>query len=160
MAIPVYLWLQDDGGADIKGSVDIKGREGSVEVVALEHGVSISTDNNTGKLTSTRVHTPFLFTKEIDASSVYLYKAVTKGQSLKNVEFKWYCINGAGNEEEYYSVVLEDVKVVNVKSIMHDIKDPAKAKHNHLEEVELRYEKIHWVFNDGNLQHSDAWNER
>ncbi|ENC8587354.1 TPA: type VI secretion system tube protein Hcp, partial [Escherichia coli] len=21
MAIPVYLWLQDDGGADIKGSV-------------------------------------------------------------------------------------------------------------------------------------------
>ncbi|EHC2329687.1 type VI secretion system tube protein Hcp, partial [Escherichia coli] len=23
MAIPVYLWLQDDGGADIKGSVDV-----------------------------------------------------------------------------------------------------------------------------------------
>ncbi|MGI3086828.1 type VI secretion system tube protein Hcp, partial [Yersinia pseudotuberculosis] len=22
MAIPVYLWLKDDGGADIKGSVD------------------------------------------------------------------------------------------------------------------------------------------
>ncbi|MEE9956167.1 type VI secretion system tube protein Hcp, partial [Enterobacter quasihormaechei] len=24
MAIPVYLWLKDDGGADIKGSVDVK----------------------------------------------------------------------------------------------------------------------------------------
>ncbi|EEW5244321.1 type VI secretion system tube protein Hcp, partial [Escherichia coli] len=23
MAIPVYLWLKDDGGADIKGSVDV-----------------------------------------------------------------------------------------------------------------------------------------
>lgn len=24
MAIPVYLWLKDDGGADIKGSVDVQ----------------------------------------------------------------------------------------------------------------------------------------
>ena len=30
MAIPVYLWLKDDGGADIKGSVDVKDREGSI----------------------------------------------------------------------------------------------------------------------------------
>lgn len=27
MAIPAYLWLKDDGGADIKGSVDVKDRE-------------------------------------------------------------------------------------------------------------------------------------
>ena len=36
MAIPAYLWLKDDGGADIKGSVDVQGREGSIEVVALD----------------------------------------------------------------------------------------------------------------------------
>ncbi len=30
MAIPVYLWLEDDGGAPIKGSVDVNGREGSM----------------------------------------------------------------------------------------------------------------------------------
>ena len=35
MAIPVYLWLKDDGGADIKGSVDVQDREGSIEVVAV-----------------------------------------------------------------------------------------------------------------------------
>jgi type VI secretion system secreted protein Hcp len=48
MAIPVYLWLKDDGGADIKGSVDVKDREGSIEVVAQEHNLYIPTDNNTG----------------------------------------------------------------------------------------------------------------
>ena len=53
MAIPVYLWLKDDGGADIKGSVDVKDREGSIEVVAQEHNLYIPTDNNTGKLTGT-----------------------------------------------------------------------------------------------------------
>ena len=74
MAIPVYLWLKDDGGADIKGSVDVQDREGSIEVVARGHNLYIPTDNNTGKLTGTRIHTPFLFTKEIDSSSPYLYK--------------------------------------------------------------------------------------
>ena len=55
MAIPVYLWLKDDGGADIKGSVDVQDRDGSIEVVAQEHNLYIPTDNNTGKLTGTRI---------------------------------------------------------------------------------------------------------
>lgn len=142
MAIPVYLWLKDDGGADIKGSVDVQDREGSIEVVAQEHNLYIPTDNNTGKLTGTRIHTPFLFTKEIDSSSPYLYKAVTTGQTLKSAEFKWYRINDAGQEVEYFNTKLENVKVVKVNPLMHDIKNPAYEKHNHLEQIELRYEKI------------------
>lgn len=31
MAIPAYLWLKDDGGADIKGAVYVQDREGSKE---------------------------------------------------------------------------------------------------------------------------------
>ncbi len=30
MAIPAYLWLKDDGGTDIKGSVDVQYREVSL----------------------------------------------------------------------------------------------------------------------------------
>jgi type VI secretion system secreted protein Hcp len=160
MAIPVYLWLKNDGGADIKGSVSVAEREGSIEVLALTHSVSIPTDDNTGKLTGTRIHDPFVFTKEIDSSSVYLLKAVTQGQTLKSAEFKWYCINEAGQEVVNYTALLENVKVVNVESKMHDIKDPSKEKHNHLEEVELRYEKITWNYMEGNLSHSDSWTER
>lgn len=160
MAIPVYLWLKDDGGAEIKGSVTVQGRERTIEVLALDHDVSIPTDDNTGKLTGARVHSPFMFTKEIDAASVYLLKAVSTGTTLKSAEFKWYRINDAGQEEESYSALLEDVKVVSVKSKMHNIKDPTQAKHSHLEDIELRYEKITWTFKDGNLKHSDAWDER
>ncbi|MDN7141259.1 Hcp family type VI secretion system effector [Pseudomonas sp. JQ170] len=160
MAIPVYLWLKDDGGADIKGSVNVQGREGSVEVIAQDHGVFIPTDNNTGKLTGARIHEPFLFTKEIDASSPYLYRAVKSGQTLKKAEFKWYRINDAGQEVEYYNTTLENVKVVKVASKMHNVKDPVTEKLNHLELVELRYEKVTWTFKDGNIVHSDSWNER
>ncbi|EPC6011049.1 type VI secretion system tube protein TssD [Escherichia coli] len=155
-AIPAEEWLQACDAASRLRCVS----EGSIEVVAQEHCLYIPTDNNTGKLTGTRIHTPFLFTKEIDSSSPYLYKAVTTGQTLKSAEFKWYKINDAGQEVEYFNTKLENVKVVKVNPVMHDIKNPAYEKHNHLEQVELRYEKITWTYKDGNIIHSDAWSER
>ena len=97
MAIPAYLWLKDDGGADIKGSVDIHGREGSIELIALNHGVMQPTDKHNGKATSLRVHSLILSIK-IDASSPYLYKAVSTGQKLKSAEVKFYRINDAGQK--------------------------------------------------------------
>jgi type VI secretion system secreted protein Hcp len=115
MAIPAYMWIKDDGGADIKGSVTVHGREGSVELVEFNHGVNIPTDDNTGKLTGTRVHAPITFTKETDASTPYLYKAVTSGQTLKSIEIKWYRIDDAGKEKEYFNTKLDNVKVVAVK---------------------------------------------
>lgn len=160
MAIPVYLWLKDDGGADIKGSVDVQGREGSIEVTAFEHQLYIPTDNNTGKLTGTRIHAPVMLMKEIDSSTPYLYKAVTTGQTLKSAEMKWYRIDDAGQEVEYFNTKLENVKIVRVAPVMHDIKDASKERHNHLESLELRYEKITWTYKDGNIIHSDSWNER
>jgi len=160
MPIPAYLWLKDDGGAHIKGSVDVKNREGSIEVLSFSHGLLVPTDNNTGKITGTRVHAPLVIEKEFDSSSPYLYKAVSTGQTLKSAEIKWYKINDAGQEVEYFNTKLENVKVVKVNPLMHDIKDPAKEKHNHLEQIELRYEKITWTYKDGNIIHSDSWNER
>ncbi|EMG6374895.1 Hcp family type VI secretion system effector [Salmonella enterica subsp. diarizonae serovar 11:k:z53] len=160
MAIPVYLWLKDDGGADIKGSVDVRDREGSIEVNGFTHNLRLATDAFTGKVTGTRQHAPLVFQKEIDSSSPYLMKAVATGQTLKSAEFKWYNINDAGQEAEYYNMLLENVKVVSVTPLMHDIKDPTKEKHNHLELVELRYDKITWKYCDGNLQFADSWAER
>ena len=54
MAVPVHLWLKDDGGAAIKCSCDGRDREGSIELRSIHHNLSISTDMNTGKLTGTR----------------------------------------------------------------------------------------------------------
>jgi type VI secretion system secreted protein Hcp len=158
MAIPAYLWLKDDGGADIKGSVDVKDREGSIEVVSFMHGLNIPTDNHTGKLTGTRIHSPMEIEKEFDSSSPYLYKAVSTGQTLKSAEIKWYKINDAGQEQEYFNMLLENVKLVGVNPVMHNIKSVQNM--NHLESVSLRYEKITWKYCDGNIQHSDTWKEK
>ena len=160
MAIPAYLWLKDDGAAHIKGSVDVMGREGSIEVLGFGHGLFLPTDPATGKVTGTRKHSALTFEKEFDSSSPYLYKAVATGQTLKSAEIKWYRINHGGQEEEYFNMLLEGVKVVAVCPLMHDCKNPATEKHNHLESVSLCYEKITWKHCDGNIIYSDAWDER
>lgn len=158
MAIPAYLWLKDDGGALIKGSVDVRHREQSIEITSFSHNLYIPTDGNTGKLTGTRVHGALMFEKEFDSSSPYLMKAVATGQTLQSAEFKWYRINDAGQEVEYYNMFLEGVTVVSVTPMMHDTRTVTNA--GHLEQVQLRYAKITWTFKDGNIRYSDAWAER
>ena len=101
MAIPAYLWLKDDGGALIKGSVDVENRDYSIEITSFSHNLYIPTDGATGKLTGTRVHGALVFEKEFDSSSPYLFKAVATGQTLRSAEFKWYRVNHAGQEVEY-----------------------------------------------------------
>lgn len=52
MAIPVYLWLEDDGGTPVKGSVNVNGREGSIEVNELMYSIEQPTAPQTGKATA------------------------------------------------------------------------------------------------------------
>ncbi|KAI3490198.1 hypothetical protein L1887_45656 [Cichorium endivia] len=60
MAVPVHLFLKDDGGAMIRGGSDVADREGSIELRDLIHNLSIPTDDATGKLTAPK-----------DAATVY-----------------------------------------------------------------------------------------
>ncbi|MGS4821970.1 Hcp family type VI secretion system effector [Raoultella terrigena] len=157
MAIPAYLWLKDDGGALIKGSVDVLNRESSIEIKGFHHNLMIPTDNATGKVTGTRMHSPMLLVKEFDYSSPYLYKAVSTGQNLTSAEIKWYKINDAGQEVEYFNMFLEEVRIVSISPSMAS---PDNPNENHMETLELRYEKITWKHCDGNIMHTDAWNQR
>lgn len=160
MAIPVYLLLFDNEGKQLKGDSDVRGREGSIEVVGMQHDLFIPADRMSGALTGTRQHEAFTFEKEIAPSTPLLYRALTTGWTLAKAEFKYYRINNNGMEEEYFNVVLENVKVCHVVPIMFDTKDPDFEKHGHIEHVGLRYEKITWNYVDGNIQHTDSWKDR
>ncbi len=160
MAIPVYLWIKNDKGNDIRGSVDLNQREGSIEVTSLFHNIHIPTDIFAGNVTGTVIHEPVGIIKEIDSSSPYLFKALATGETLKTAELKFYRINDAGQEVEYFNIFLEYVKVISIIPIMYDIKDAAYERKNHLEALELMYEKITWTYKDGNIKHSDSWKDR
>jgi type VI secretion system secreted protein Hcp len=160
MAIPAYMWLKDDGGADIKGSSTVQKREGSVEIIGFGHGVNLPVDNKTGVITGSRSHAPMHIEKEFDASSPYLYKAVSTGQTLQSAELKWYRINDAGKEDVYFIMLMEGVKVVGVNPGMANARLAAMSPLNHVESVSLMYDRITWHYTDGNIKFTDSWNER
>lgn len=45
MPIPAYLWLKDDGGTLIKGSVDVQHRENSIEVIGFSNAITLPVDS-------------------------------------------------------------------------------------------------------------------
>jgi len=157
MPIPAYAWFKDSGGGDIKGSVTIAEREASSEVMEFNHDVHIPTDNNSGRLTGVRVHMPVKLVKSFDAASPMLYKACCQGETLKEVEIKWYAIDDTGAEKEYFSHKLENAKISSMRAVMPNTKDPDKERYVHLEEVSFVYEKITWKFADGNKEYQDDW---
>lgn len=109
MAIPAYLWLKDEQGNEIEGSVSVSGREGSIEVLEFNHNIYIPNDNDTGELTGTRKHGGISILKAFDASSPYLFKACCNDQRFKEAVIRWYKIDDSGQELEYYQHVLEGV---------------------------------------------------
>lgn len=160
MPIPAYMWLKDDGGADIKGSVTVQGRQGSIEVIGFSHGLNLPVDSGSGKITGTRTHSSMNLEKEFDASSPYLYKAVAKGQTLQSAELKWYKINDAGQECVYFIMLLEGVKITGINPGMANTKLSEMSALNHTEAVSIMYDRITWHYTDGNVKYTDSWNER
>ncbi|AXF01163.1 MULTISPECIES: Hcp family type VI secretion system effector [Paraburkholderia] len=157
MAVPLHLWLKDEGGADILGSSEVFGREGSIEVLSLTHGVHSPTDSNTGKLIGARSHRPLTIEKEIDRSSALLYRAVARGATLQSGELRFYRATDAGREEAYFTVSMKNVKVVGVSPKVLNIREVESQHRNHFEIVEFRYEEIAWTYADGNMIFKDAW---
>lgn len=79
MTVLVHSFLKDDGDAMIHGGLDVQGCGDGIRLHGLIYNLSTPTDGAAGKLTGTRQHGPFLFGKEADSSSPYLYKAVVTG---------------------------------------------------------------------------------
>ncbi|MEX3930483.1 Hcp family type VI secretion system effector [Paraburkholderia phymatum] len=159
MAIPLHLWLKDSNGADIVGSSKVSGRDGSIEVLSVAHGMSTPVDGHTGRLMGTRVHRPLCIEKEIDRASPILYRAIARSELLGEAILRWYRVDEAGNEVEYFRMTMTGVRVSSISPRMPNFKDQTKQTQNHTELVELRYSSITWAYLDGNLIFKDDWNE-
>ncbi len=126
----------------------------------MSHGINLPVDRSNGKITGIRQHSSMMIEKEVDSSTPYLYKAAATGQTLKSAELRLYNISDAGQEVCYYTVLMENLKVTGVNCGIANVKLAGHDKLNHTESVNLQYEKSTWRITDGNIQYTDAWNER
>lgn len=156
MSNPAYLWLTDANGSPLVGSSLVSNRIGAIEIKSLTHNVNIPVDGNTGRLTGTRIHAPIQFQKEFDRVTPLLYKAQSEGDTLKSGIIKMYMITEAGLEQEYFNIILNNVKVTSITADLY----PGASTGTHLETILLRYESITWKHCEGNIIYTDGWNQR
>lgn len=152
MAQPINMWLTDVDDKAIQGGCTIKGREGSVDIIAIDHNVIMPFDSDTGANTSPRKHAPFTIVKAIDDSSPTLQKACCNGEILQSIKVSLYKINDLGQEKEYYRYTFSRAKVVSISPIIRTNSDVI-----HLEQVSFSYQTIRWDYLDGNIGYKDTW---
>jgi type VI secretion system secreted protein Hcp len=159
MPQPITATFKDSGGNKIKGGVQVAGREEDVDVLEFDHSINIPVDTQKGELQGIREHEAATLWKPVDRATPMLYKALTNGETLKEIVFHWYHIDKSGTETEYFTLTLENAKIADMTTVSPDRQDPRNKDLDHRDKVSLLYEKITWKITDGNIESSDAWKE-
>jgi type VI secretion system secreted protein Hcp len=162
MSLNAYLNLKGQKQGEIKGSVTQKGREGKIMVIAVNHEITSPRDAATGQATGKRIHKPFTITKEVDKSSPAIYNLLITNENISEWELQFWTPamkagSGVGAEVQYYSVQLTNARVANISLNMLNNKNSDLMKYAEYEEISFTYEKITWIWTDGNITASDAW---
>jgi type VI secretion system secreted protein Hcp len=155
--MPSHLSLTGKNQGKIEGSCDIKGREGTILVYALDHHIEIPRDTHSGLPTGKRVHLPMTVTKEIDKSSPKLYQALTSGEQLSEVVLDFYRISPTGTEEKYFTSKLENAIIVSIEAFYPETFIPANEPYKHMEKVSFTYEKVIWTWQPDGIEAEDSW---
>jgi len=157
MPSPAYMQVQGEKQGKIEGSCDIKGREGTILVQAIDSLVNIPKSPQTGMPTGKRVHNPYTVVAELDKATPKIYQALCNGERMKSVQVDYYRISPAGNEEKYFSIKLENAIVVSAHHYVPNCLDQTNSTMGHMVEYSFTYEKVTWTWVKDGIEGEDNW---
>ncbi len=127
MPIPCYISIKGKTQGNITegastaasiGSGYQEGHENEMLVQAIEHIVTVPSDNQNGQPSGQRVHKPFKFTVTLNKAVPLLYNALVTGESLTEVEVKWYRTSVEGKKEFFFSTCFSEATIVEIDCSM------------------------------------------
>lgn len=161
MALRVHMTVEGKTSGLISEACSRRvGREDTVELISYEQVISMPRNEEDGRVSGHSRHDPHVVIKEIDRSSVLLQKALVSAEQLTvTLQFYRHKPDGAGGEEHYYTVVLEEATVVDYKIRLLPTYDAAAAKYAALETVGFSFTKITATFETFGIEYSHSLNE-
>ena len=153
-ALNAYLTLTANG-ASIQGGTTQKGREGSITVIAFSQEVQNPAETNAGK-SKLGVIT---FRKEVDKSSPLLVKALFQNETIEGT-FKFWtpqlrATSGVGAEVQFYTIQGKQGRIVSIKTVQENNKNPELMKYAEYEDVTVRFDLVSWTYTDGGITHEE-----
>ncbi|MCY1057277.1 type VI secretion system tube protein TssD [Nannocystis sp. SCPEA4] len=149
-ALNAYLRVKSQKTGDIKGSVTQKGRENSIAILSLNHEVLSPRDPASGQATGKRMHKPFIITKELDKSTPLLQQAFLNDELLTSVELNVVGPGAKGIQSTIYTVKLTNASIASIKLV-------PGPEDKLVQEISLTYQKIEWIWVEGNITSTDDW---
>ena len=156
-ATPAYMTLEGASQGQIDGSCTKPGHENTIVIYSFGHNIRVPTDPQSGQRTGSRVHGPLKILKEFDKSSPKLYRALVTGESLTRVEIKFYRISPEGQEENYYTIRLDDALIVSITPSFPTSFIGEYEAYGHMETVAFTYRRIQWEYLPDGIVFEDDW---
>lgn len=153
-ALNCYLYLTA-GGASIQGGVTQKGRENSIMVIAFSQEIQNPSEATAAKPKLGTI----VFRKEVDKSSPLLARALFKNEPIEGT-FKFWtpqirAATGVGSEFQHYTIQGRQGRIVSIKTVMENNKNPELMKYAEYEDVTVRFDSLSWTWNEGGVTHEE-----
>jgi type VI secretion system secreted protein Hcp len=167
--ISAYLRLETDRAGKIKGPVlDIRDnvKNGSIALLAVEHGIVSPRDVATGMASGKRQHLPLTFTKETDGTSPFFNEFIGRNELIKTAEFFFYGQDRqpgltSGREAIQYKITLSKAFVSKLELVGRT--DVAAQESNRFpltEKISLVYDSILWEWINPKAMAQDVFSSK
>ena len=155
MPTPVNLRI-----ADIPGSSEKEGREGTIDVFEVEHHLHQPVEPTTGMASGVRVHSPMRVVAVIDTATPGLHKALCTGRNLSKVILEFYRIDpDTRAEAKYYEITIRQARVVDIRPYVPNTLKRENESLRHMIQYSFVYEEIEWNFIPDTKVEIDKWRE-
>lgn len=163
--ISAFLKIESTKSGKLKGPVQDRdeNKNGSIALLALEHGINAPRDPASGQAAGRRQHQPISFLKETDFTSPYFYQFITTNELLKTAQIFFYGSASqpgfnAGKEALLYKITLNNASVSKVEFTGHnDVAAQPNARFALTEKVSMVYESIEWEWKIPNTSAADIY---
>ena len=129
----------------IPGSVRLREMENTIRIVGLGHQIELPYDIGSGHVTGQPEHGAIIVTKYTDKSSPLLYKALLNNEMVTLAELKFYRTNAAGQQEHYYTIRLEQGRLIKIQTAFPNI-----------EQIHIAYQSIRWTWEPDGIEFQDT----
>ncbi|HRI68160.1 MAG TPA: type VI secretion system tube protein TssD [Polyangium sp.] len=157
MALNAYLKIVAQRQGPILGSVTQRGREGSIQVIAVMHEITSPRDPASGRPTGKRAHKPLVLTKLLDRSSPLLYSVLVFNENISTFELQFYTPDKTGIERQHFTIRLTNANISAINFRMPNTRSKFAMQLAEREEVAFTYQKISWTWNEGGISADDDW---
>jgi len=143
--------------ADSVGNIYVEGHEDEILVQAVNHGVGVPTDPQSGQPTGQRVHSPLTVTCALNKATPLIFNTVVTGEKLLTVVLKWYRTSVDGKQEHFFTYELEDAIATDLSVNMPHSQNESSSNYTQFVDITFSYRKITLDHIQAGTSGSDDW---